>query len=71
MVGVTAVYRYVLSDDQKDSMRELGNGIRSSAEEVMDSVSPLVSKGPTRKEEQAAADENRARTAAQWEALGY
>ena len=38
---------------------------------VTDMVSPLVSDGPTHAEEEAATIANRARTASQWEALGY
>ncbi len=71
VVGVTAVYRYVLSDEQKEALNEASDAIRSAAREVTDTVSPLISDGPTKTEEEAMAEANRARTAAQWEALGY
>lgn len=71
VVGVTAVYRYVLTDEQRDAMREVGDTIRGAVQEVSDSVAPLVSDKPTKSEERAMAEENRAKTAAQWESLGY
>ncbi len=71
VVGVTAVYRHVLSDEQKDALREASDAIRSATREVTDMVSPLISSGPTKTEEEAMSEANRAHTAAQWEALGY
>ena len=69
-VGVAAAYRYVLTDEQRASLAEATDAVRAAAREVTDTVSPLVSDGPTRTEEEAAAEANRKRTAAQWEALG-
>ena len=71
VVGVTVAYRYVLSDEQRDSMREAADVLRNVSHEVSDSVSTLMSGGPTHAEEQAAAEINRARTASQWAELGY
>lgn len=71
VIGITAVYRYVLSDEQRGAVKEIGDAIREATREVMDTMAPLVSEGPTRAEEEAASEENRARTAAQWASLGY
>lgn len=71
VVGVTIVYRYVLTDEQRGSMQEVADTLRSATHEVTDSFAPLVSDGPTHAEEEAAAIANRMRTASQWEALGY
>lgn len=71
VVAVTVVYRYVLTDEQRDGIQEANDVVQSAVREVTDTISPLVSDGPTKSEEEAAAAANRARTAAQWEALGY
>ena len=71
VVGITAVYRYVLNDEQREALREVSSSIVDATEEVQDSISPLVAGKTTHAEERARAEENRARTAAQWEALGY
>ena len=71
VVGVTIVYRYVLTDEQRGSMQEVADTLRNATHDVTDMVSPLVSDGPTHAEEEAATIANRARTASQWEALGY
>ena len=71
IVGITAVYRYVLSDEQKTALQEGADVLRAATREVTDTVTPLFSNGPTRSEEEAAARANQKRTAAQWEALGY
>lgn len=71
IVGITAVYRYVLTDEQRSALQEGADVLRSATREVTDIISPLVSDGPTRSEEEAAARANQERTAAQWEALGY
>ncbi|MBR3326190.1 MAG: hypothetical protein IKG22_02570 [Atopobiaceae bacterium] len=71
VVGVTALYRYVLNDEQKDALREASNTIRDATQEVSDSVAPFVSNGPTHAEEESRAAASRAATKAQWEALGY
>lgn len=71
VVGVTAVYRYVLTEEQRDGLRETSDVLRSATREVTDSVAPLISDGPTKSEEEAAARANRERTVEQWEALGY
>lgn len=71
VVAVTVVYRYVLSDEQREALDEAAGVLRSATREVTDTVMPLVSDGPTKTEEEAAAAANRARTAAQWEKLGY
>lgn len=71
VVGVTAAYRYVLTDEQREAVREAGAVVQNSFNEVADSVSPLVSGGPTRAEEEAARTANRERTANQWATLGY
>ncbi len=67
VVGVTAVYRYVLSDEQRMALQEAGASLRGAFEEVSDTVKS----GPTKAEEREAAEKNRASTAKQWEALGY
>ncbi|MDO4796915.1 MAG: hypothetical protein Q4A01_02735 [Coriobacteriales bacterium] len=71
IVGATAVYRYVLNDEQREAIREVSSSIASATEEVSDSISPLVSGGMTHAEERARIEKNRARTRDQWEALGY
>lgn len=70
-VGIAAVYRYVLTDEQRDSFNEAADVVRAATREVTDTVSPLVSDGPTRTEEETAAEANRWRTVQQWKALGY
>lgn len=71
VVGITAVYRHVLTEEQRDAMREASDAVGAVAREVTDVVKPLVSDSPTKTQEEEAAAANRARTAAQWEALGY
>ena len=71
VVGVTLAYRYVLTDEQRASMQEVADTLRNATHEVTDSVAPFVSDGPTHAEEEAAARANRARTAQQWQKLGY
>ena len=71
VVGVTAIYRYVLSDEQRASLQEGADTIRKATREVTDSISPLVSDGPTKSEEEAMAQQNRERLAKQWAELGY
>ena len=71
IVGITAAYRYVLTDDQRSALREVGDSLRKANQEVHDTVAPLVSDGPTKKEEQEMFEAGRARTAKQWEKLGY
>ena len=71
VVGITLAYRHVLTDEQREAAREGATVLQNATQEVTDTVSPLVSNGPTRKEERAAAEANRARTEAQWAALGY
>ncbi len=71
VVGVTAAYRYVLSDDQRSALREVGDSLREATQEVRDTVAPLVSDGPTKREIQESFEANRERTAKQWEKLGY
>jgi hypothetical protein len=65
------MYRYVLTDEQRDSLNEAADVVRAATREVTDTVSPLVSDGPTRTEEETAAEANRWRTVQQWKALGY
>ncbi|MEE1159438.1 MAG: hypothetical protein UHS51_08445 [Atopobiaceae bacterium] len=67
VVGITMMYRYVLSDEQRTAMHEAGASLRGAIEEVSDTIS----NGPTKAEEREAAERNRASTAEQWEALGY
>lgn len=71
VVLVTAVYRNVLTDDQRAATREASSVLRDATREVTDTVKPLISDAPTKSEEEAAIRANRARTAAQWSALGY
>ncbi|MDO4806801.1 MAG: hypothetical protein Q4A07_06095 [Coriobacteriales bacterium] len=71
IVGITAVYRYMLGDEQKAALQEGADVLRAATREISDSITPLMSDGPTRSEEEAAARANQERTAAQWEALGY
>ena len=72
VVGVTLAYRNLLDEDQKKDLREVADSIRTASDDVVDSVSPLVN-GPTHshRAEEIAAEENRARTAAQWKAIGF
>lgn len=67
VMGVTIAYRHLLSEEQRDALREAANVIRTAYEDITDSVS----QGPTKAEERAAVAANRARTAAQWNAIGY
>lgn len=71
VVGTVAAYRYVLSDEQRAVARELADDVRNATREVVDVVSPLVSDGPTKSDEEAAARANRERTATMWRGLGY
>lgn len=71
VVGITALYRYVLTDEQRAAMREASDVVKESMRDVTDSIAPLVKNGPTKREEEAMIEANRARTAAQWETLGY
>ncbi|MDO4539016.1 MAG: hypothetical protein Q4B54_12705 [Coriobacteriales bacterium] len=71
VVGVTVVYRYVLTAEQRSALGEAGDAIRSATREVTDTVAPLVSDGPTKSEEEAMAAANRARTIDQWQKIGY
>ena len=71
VVGITLVYRYVLTDEQREGISEAADVLQKAAREITDSVAPLVSDGPTKSEEEAMAEENRARTADQWASLGY
>lgn len=71
VVASTMVWRYVLNDDQRAELSSVSASITEATREISDSISPLVSDGPTHAEEEARAEENRARTKAQWEALGY
>lgn len=71
VVGITLAYRYVLNEEQRDGIREAGSVLRNAGQEVADSVSPLVKDGPTHADEVRMAEENRAKTAAEWEAVGF
>lgn len=72
VVGVTLAYRNLLDEEQKKDLREAADAVRAANDEVIDSVSPLVKGGSySRREEEIAAEENRARTAAQWQAIGF
>lgn len=71
VVGITAAYRHVLTDEQRDALNEAAVTVAKAVQDISDSISPLVSKGPAKAEERAAAVQNRASTAAQWESLGY
>ena len=65
VVGITAAYRYLLADEQREALREISNVVGDSVQEVVDSVSPLVSDGPTRKEEREANEAAAAESGAQ------
>lgn len=71
VVGVTAVYRYALTDEQREALQDLSHEMQAATREVTDMVMPLMKDGPTKTEEEAMAAANRERTAAQWDALGY
>lgn len=71
VVGVTVMYRYVLTEEQREAIGEISDTLSGAVQEVSDSVLPLVSDKPTKSEERAMAEENRAKTAAQWESMGY
>ncbi len=71
IVGGNLVFRYVLNDDQRNEIRAANKELTDALREVEDTISPLVSDGPTRAEERAAAEANRARTKQQWAAIGY
>ena len=70
VVGVTLVYRYVLTDEQRSALGEASDAIKSAPQDVTDSIAPLRSER-TKAEERAAVEANRARTAEQWESLGF
>ena len=72
VVGVTLVYRNLLDEEQKKDLREAADAMRVANDEVLDSVSPFV-KGVShsRREEEINAEENRAKTAEQWAAIGF
>ena len=70
VVGVTLVYRYALTDEHRSALGEASDAIRSATQEVTDSIAPLRSER-TKAEEKAATEANRARTAGQWESLGF
>lgn len=72
VVGVTLAYRNLLDEEQKKDLREAADAVRVANDEVLDSVSPFV-KGASRsrRDEDNAADGNRAKTAAQWAAIGF
>ena len=71
VVASTAVFRYVLNDEQRDALREMSASISDATREVSDSISPIVSDGKTHAGEAARVQANQDRTKAQWEALGY
>ena len=72
VVGITLAYRNLLDDEQKKDLREAADAVRAANDEVIDSVSPLVNgTSQSRREEEIAAEENRAKTAAQWAAIGF
>ena len=72
VVGITLAYRNLLDEEQKKDLREAADAVRAANDEVIDSVSPLVKGGShSRRDEEVAAEENRARTAAQWQAIGF
>lgn len=71
VVGITAAYRHVLTDEQREALHEAGMAVASAAQEISDTISPLVRNEPTKAEERATAEQNRIDTAAQWESLGY
>ena len=72
VVGVTLAYRNLLDEEQKKDLREAADAVRAANDEVLDSVSPLVSGAShSRRDEEAAAEANRARTAAQWAEIGF
>ena len=72
VVGVTLAYRNLLDEEQKKALREMTDEMRAAREEVVDSVSPLMNGGaPTHHSDETDAEENRARTAAQWAAIGF
>ena len=72
VVGVTLAYRNLLDDEQKKDLREAADAVRAANDEVIESVSPLVNgSSHSHRDEEAAAAENRARTAAQWAEIGF
>ncbi|MBR3159693.1 MAG: hypothetical protein IKG18_17285 [Atopobiaceae bacterium] len=72
IVGGYLAYHHVLSDEQRADVAAAQEELKKAMEEISDAVMPLVSKGtPTKAQERAAAEANRARTAQQWEAIGY
>ena len=71
VAGVTLVYRYALSDEQREAVREAEMYVSDATQEITDSISPLVNGGPTHASEKASYAANRERTKEQWEALGY
>lgn len=71
VVATTAVYRYMLSDEQRESLQEAADVLRNATGEVTDSVRPLVGSGSTKAEAASRSEQMRAHTTEQWAALGY
>ena len=71
VAGITYVYRYVLGEEQRDALREIAETLTNATHEVTDSVAPLRSNVRTHEEQRAAVEANQARTASQWEQVGF
>ena len=72
LVGGFLAYRHLLSDEQKADVVAAQEELKNAVDEISEAVMPLISKGaPTKAQERAAAEANRARTAQQWEAIGF
>lgn len=70
-VGTYLAYQYLMNEEQRSDVRTAVAEVRNAVQDVTDVVSPLVKKGPTRAEEEAAVRENQARTREQWHQIGY
>ena len=71
IVGTYLAYEHVLSDEQREELRAANHEIQKAFRDVADTIEPIVSKGPTRAEEEAAVEANQERTRKQWNAIGY
>lgn len=72
LVGGYLAYRHLLSDEQKADVVAAQEELKNAVDEISEAVMSLISKGaPTKAQERAAAEANRARTAQQWEAIGF
>ena len=71
IVGSYLAYEHVLTSEQREEVRSANREVSKAFRDVSDAIEPLVSKGPTRAEEEAAVVTNQERTRAQWREIGF